>query len=216
MKIINWSDIKAVLFDMDGTMVDNNVFHMKAFQEFCRRHGYDLSEEEFKTKLSGKRNSEILRNMFGKDITDEQIKQYGDDKEAIYREMYAPHIKPVEGLHDFIQTLKKRNIKVAVATSGQEKNRRFVFEKLGFLDTFDVVTGEEHIVKGKPDPEIFLNTADKLGVSPKHCLVFEDSPSGVKGAKNAGMKVIGLSTTHTEEELREADGTIKNFSEINM
>jgi HAD superfamily hydrolase (TIGR01509 family) len=130
--------------------------------------------------------------------------------------LYAQDIRPVEGLHVLIDTLKKYGVKVAVATSGQEKNRIFVLEKLNFLDTFDAIVGEEHVTHGKPHPEVFLKAADAVGIDPKHCLVFEDSPSGVKGAKNAGMRVIGLLTSHTAEELKEADGVIKTFLELEV
>ena len=212
--VLDYSAIKAVIFDMDGTMVDNNEFHMRAFQEFCRRHGKILSDEEFMDKFVGRQNNHLMPMVFGEDLSQEEVEAYGDEKEAIYREMYADHIRPVFGLHDFLKLLKEKDIKVAIATGANEANRKFVLQKLDLIHTFDEIVGSEEIKHGKPEPDIFLATAEKLGISPEKCIVFEDAPAGITAAKRAGMEAVALTTTHTEDELKEADVVVKDFAEL--
>ncbi len=204
----------AVIFDMDGTMVNNNEFHMRAFQEFCRRHGKRLSDEEFMSKFVGRHNNQLMPMVFNKNLTQDEIDQYSDEKEAIYREIYAQHIQPVEGLHDFLNILKQHHIKVGVATGANMKNRNFTLQSLGLTDMFHEVVGGEEVTNGKPAPDVFLLTAKKLGVPPEKCIVIEDAPAGIEAAKNAGMLAIAITTTHTKEKLKEADLVIKDFSQL--
>jgi beta-phosphoglucomutase len=213
-KHLNLKSIKAVLFDMDGTMVHNLPFHNKAWQEFTNRHGFIVTEEEIKNKTSGKKNSQILPILLERQLSEEEIEKLGDEKEEIYRELYASHVTPIEGLSELVNKLKAKGIKVAVATTAQEKNRLFVLGELGLNSQIDVIVGEEHFTHGKPDPELFLKAAEKLGVKPEHCLVFDDAPIGVPTARAANMKIVGVLTTHEEAEFRGADLTIKNFSEL--
>ncbi len=104
---LDLQNIKAAIFDMDGTMVDNNEFHKKAFQKFCEQYGFELTEKDFMKNYSGRSNKQLMPKVFGRDLNDEEIERYADEKEALYREIYADHIKPVEGLRDFIEKLQK-------------------------------------------------------------------------------------------------------------
>src|SRR3972149_1758112 len=210
------NNIKAAIFDMDGTMINNMPYHRRAWLGFSRKHGLSLTEEEFKEKFSGKKNKEILEGLFRKALAQEEAKAYTEEKEQVYRDLYASFIKEIDGLSDLLRFLKSKGIKVAIATTAPEKNRSFALKKLGFEDTFDLVVGDEIVNKGKPDPEIYLITADKLQVEPEKCIVFEDSPPGVESAKRAGMKVIGILTTHSREELQKADLVINNYSELKL
>jgi HAD superfamily hydrolase (TIGR01509 family) len=146
----------------------------------------------------------------------EQVQQYAEEKEAIYRELYAPDIEEVTGLIKFIDDLQGRNIRTAIATTAPAKNREFALQSLGLEDRFEVILGDEHVVNGKPNPEIFLSTANELSVDPSECIVFEDSPPGVKAGKNAGMVVVGLLTSHASDELSEADYLVNDFTDINL
>lgn len=211
---INLSGIKAAIFDMDGTMINNMEYHQKAWAEFLKRHGISFTTEEFKEKISGKKNDQIFSLVFGKELSSEEIKQYTEEKEDLYRELYKPEIKEVPGLNNTIQELEKRDIKLAIATTAPEKNRNFGLKSLQLTDKFPIILGDEHVSHGKPHPEIYLETAKQLGVLPSECLVFEDSPPGVGSGKNAGMMVVGILTSHTAEQLHEADYTIKNFTEL--
>ena len=213
---LDLQNIKAAIFDMDGTMVDNNEFHKKAFQKFCKKYGFELSEDDFMKNYSGRSNKQLMPKVFGKELNNEEIKKYAEEKEALYRDIYADHIEPVEGLHDLIEKLQKKGIKVAIATGAIPKNREFVLSSLQLMDTFDIVVGDEEVQLGKPHPDIFLKTAEKLDISPEHCIVFEDAPAGISAAKKAGMKVIVLTTSHSEDALKDADLVIENFSQLEL
>jgi beta-phosphoglucomutase len=208
--------IEAVIFDMNGTMIDDMGFHNKAWVKFCKKYGFNLIEEEFKQKFSGKKNTDILPEVFGKTLTPDEIYKLSEEKEQIYREIYSSYIKEVTGLKDLINTLKEKALKVAIATTAIEPNRKFVLEALGLENEFNIILGDEHVTHGKPHPEIYLETAKKLGVEPSKCLVFEDSPSGVESGKNAGMKVVGVLTTHSKEDLKNADYWITDFTDIQL
>ena len=144
----------------------------------------------------------------------EEINSHAEKKEQLYRELYAPHIQEVRGLTEILQLLKSHNKKIAIATTAPKKNRDFGLEALGMSDIFSVVLGEEDITRGKPHPEIYLETAKRLGVTPDRCLVFEDSPPGVASGKSAGMTVVGLLTTHSEEELKDANYQVRDFTAV--
>lgn len=212
---LDLTNIQAALFDMDGTMVDNAPFHKKAWQEFYTRHGMELSDEDFRVKFSGKNNKQIFQMIVGEDISDEEVNTLADEKESIYRELYAKDIQPITGFYAFLDVLKQRGIKLAVATTAIKANREFILNTLNLNKYFDAVIGYEDVVKGKPDPEIFLKAAEKLGVHPENCIVFEDAPSGIEAAKRADMKTVGLLTSHTKEELN-ADIVITNFEELEI
>lgn len=209
------TNIHAVLFDMDGTMVDNTEYHKKAWQEFFKRHDMEFSEEDFRVKFSGKNNKQIFQMLFGEHISDEEVNTFADEKETIYRELYTDHVKPIAGLPEFLEELKQKGIKIAVATTAIKANRDFILNALKLNNTFDAVIGYEDVIKGKPDPEIFLKAADKLGVKPESCIVFEDAPSGIEAAKRAGMRTVGLLTSHTKEK-QNADIVIDNFRELKV
>ncbi len=213
---LDLNQFEAVIFDMDGTMVDNTPFHKKAWIEFCRRHGIDLTEEEFHEKISGKRNDAILEFLFGRKVEGQEYIELDEQKESIYRELYLPHLKEVPGLKEFLKKLASEEFKIGVATTSPYKNRTLVLETLELHKFFAVIVGGEDTRHGKPHPEIYLTAAGKLGVNPKKCLAFEDTPSGVKSAKSAGMTVVGVLTAHTKEELNEADYFIKDFTEIEI
>ena len=207
---------KAAIFDMDGTMIRNMAFHKKAWQEYLNRHGISLSEDEFRQKISGKKNDQIFELVFGRKLNGDELQKYSNEKEAIYRELYAPEIEEVEGLTELIEKLHEKNIKTAIATTAPAKNREFVLKALGLEGKFEVILGDEHVTFGKPHPEIYTATARALSVSPDECIVFEDSPPGVESGKNAGMKVIGLLTSHNSEELSQADYLVDDFTQVNI
>ena len=208
------TNVKAVIFDMDGTMINNMTYHKKAWREFFNRHDLTFSDEEFRQKISGKKNEQIFELVFNRQLSTEEIKKFTEEKEEIYRELYAPEIKEIEGLSHVIKSLKEKGIHLAIATTAPEKNRNFGLQALGLNGKFEVILGDEHVSKGKPDPEIYLETAKKLNIAPENCLVFEDTPPGVKAGKRAGMIVVGILSTHSKEELNKADYLVNDYSQI--
>ncbi len=211
---IDLGNIKAAIFDMDGTMINNMEYHQKAWAEFLKRYGVSFTSEEFKEKISGKKNNHIFALVFGEELTAEKETEYTEEKEAIYRELYKEEIKEVPGLHQTIKELESRAIKLAIATTAPRKNRQFGLETLNLEKTFPIILGDEDVKNGKPNPEIYLETAKKLNVEPNECIVFEDTPPGVDSGKNAGMTVVGILTTHTKEQLQNADYFLHDFTEI--
>jgi beta-phosphoglucomutase len=208
--------MEAAIFDMDGTMVRNMTYHKKAWQEYLAQHGIHLSEDEFREKISGKKNDQIFELVFGRKLSEEELAKYTAEKEQLYRDLYAPDIKEVEGLTSLITALCDRNIKIAIATTSPAANRQFVLKSLGLENKFQVILGDEHVRRGKPDPEIYISTANELSVPPSKCVVFEDSPPGVQSGKAAGMTVVGLLTSHSAEELPGADYLIRDFTGISI
>jgi len=200
----------AFLFDMDGVIVDSNPYHKIALKQFCKQHGYELSEEQLREKIYGRTNKDWIANLFGKlDAT--TLKKYADEKEALFRELYDKDVKPVEGLPEFLALMEAQKIPRAIATSAPRDNVDFTLEKTGLGKFFPVILDESFVTKGKPDPEIYLKTAAALAYKPRQCVVIEDSLSGVAAGKSAGCKVIGITTTHSREELVDTDLIVENF-----
>lgn len=210
--ILGQFDTKAVIFDLDGTLLDNNPYHLKSWIEYLKNTGRDISEEEFNLNFNGRTNKDVIEYIFKRKMTNEEILKYTLEKEALYRKLYQPFIKPVSGLIELLEILKNKNIPMAIATSGIQPNIDFMFENIPIKKYFKTVVNSSHITKGKPDPEIYLKVASLLDVAPKNCLVFEDAVVGIKAAKAAGMKVIAVATTQPKEELKEADRIVNDFT----
>ena len=204
---------KAFIFDMDGVIVDSNPYHKIALQQFCKKLGYDLSEEQLREKIYGRTNKDWITNLFG-DIGEAQIQRYAEEKEALYRQLYDKDITAVKGLVAFLEKMDKLSIARAVATSAPRTNVDFSLSKTHTERFFLTILDDSFVSRGKPDPEIYLKSAAALGYAPADCIVFEDSLSGVQAGKRAGCKVVGITTTHTPEELHETDFIITDFADL--
>jgi beta-phosphoglucomutase len=203
----------AFIFDMDGVIVDSNPFHKLSLKQFCKKYGRDLSEEQLIEKIYGRTNKDWLPNVFG-NLDSEKLRHYADEKEALFRELYKNDIVLVEGLEDFLKKLDAAKIPKAIATSAPRANVDFTLSKTDTEKFFPTILDDSFVSKGKPDPEIYLKAAAALGYKPENCIVFEDSLSGVKAGKAAGCKVVGITTTHTTQELKETDLNINNFIDL--
>ncbi|SHE38733.1 HAD family hydrolase [Flavisolibacter ginsengisoli] len=206
--------VNAAIFDLDGTLIDNNSYHLQSWLQYLKDMNRQMSEEEYKANVNGRTNKDVIEYIYQRKMDDEEAMKYAHEKEAIYRQLYAPYIKPVAGLLELLEKLRSLSIPMAIATSGIQVNIDFLFEHIPIRSYFDVIVNSAHISKGKPDPEIYIKTAELLKVSPAECLVFEDAVVGINSAKAAGMKVVGVLTTHKAEELSGADILIKDFSEL--
>jgi beta-phosphoglucomutase len=213
---ISAAKTKAVIFDMDGTMIANMHHHKLAWQTFVKKHNIRLSDEEFSKKISGKKNDQIFKILFGDQISAQEIVEYAEEKEQLYRDLYVKDIVEINGLSDFIDRLLARNIRIAIATTAPKKNRDFALRALKLEGKFEVILGDEHVSKGKPDPEIYTETALMMGVSPDECIVFEDSPPGIESGMKAKMTVVALLTSHAAEDINNADHVITDFTEVEV
>jgi beta-phosphoglucomutase len=200
----------AFIFDMDGVLIDSNPTHTIALRQFCAEHGFQLTEQQLREKIYGRTNRDWLLNLFGS-LPDETVRRYAYEKEALFRRLYTD-IKPLQGLLAFLKNMDLAGIPRAIATSAPRENVDFTIEHTGIGPYFQTILDDSFVSKGKPDPEIYLKSAAALGLDPRNCVVFEDSLSGVKAGKAAGCKVVGLTTTHTNEELSETDFNIENFN----
>ena len=201
----------AVIFDMDGVIIDSNPPHKIALRQFCEKYGYKLSDEELVNKIYGRTNKEWIATLFARPLTAAELTTYGEEKEKIFRDLYKKDITALPGLEDFLKKLDQHKISKAIGTSAPRSNVDFVLDELHLKKYFDVVLDESNVNHGKPNPEIYLKVAARLQFSPDRCIVFEDSLSGVASAKAAGSKVVGVTTTHTREELAHTDFVIDDF-----
>jgi len=200
---------QAFIFDMDGVLVDSNPTHRIALKQFCKQHGYDLTEQQLREMIYGRTNRDWLLNLFG-ELSDETLRQYAEEKESLFRSLYHD-IAPVDGLISFLDKLDVLKIPRAIATSAPRANVDFTLMHTGMEKYFSTMLDDSFVSVGKPDPEIYLKSASALGFGPAQCVVFEDSLSGVLAARRAGCKVVGITTTHTADELADADLIIDNF-----
>lgn len=203
----------AFVFDMDGVLVDTNPHHKIALREFAARHGYALSEEDLIKKIYGRTNKEWIPNLFDRSLTAAEVARFGEEKEKLFRDLYEKDITEVAGLSTFLAQAAQLGIRMAIGTSAPRSNVDFVLRHTGIGKFFSVILDESHVTLGKPNPEIYLNCASALHFPADRCVVFEDSLSGVAAGRAAGSPVVGVSTTHTAEEL----GTkvvIRDFTEI--
>lgn len=195
---------KALLFDLDGTLVNNMMVHHRAWQRKLQELGLDYSLERVKEEIHGV-NLEILERLFGDKYTHEERVQIAWDKEAAYREIFAPelHDNVVAGAMAFIRQAHELGVPMAIGTAGPEENAFFVVDHLELQPYMGHIVHSGMVTNGKPDPEVYQQAADGIGVSLEECIIFEDSVTGAQAAKNAGCPVVVLTTTHVEDEFAE-------------
>lgn len=201
------------IFDMDGVIIDSNPFHKIALKQFCQKYGHDLSEEQLREKIYGRTNKDWIANVFGQ-IDEAKLRSYADEKEALFRKLYEHDIHVLNGLISFLEAMDRLGIPRAIATSAPRANVDFTLGRTGIEKYFPVILDDSFVSKGKPDPEIYLKAVAALKLAPGNCVVFEDSLSGVAAGKAAGCKVVGITTTHSIEELSETDLVVGDFREI--
>jgi beta-phosphoglucomutase len=209
------SEAFAVIFDMDGTLIDNTPYHFKSWQMLFKKYGKgELSKHDYYTSISGVPVMETIKRVFGDDHDEAQLKALLNEKEEFYRAAYAPYVAPVNGLKNFLTELKNAGVKMAMATSATVQDIDFILDRIPIRSDFDAIVNSTMVSKPKPDPQIFLKAAEKLSMDPANCIVFEDSLAGIKAANSAGMKVAGITTGHTAAELHPVNLVINDYSEL--
>jgi HAD superfamily hydrolase (TIGR01509 family) len=184
---------------MDGVIVDSNPVHREAWLVYNRRFGIETTEA-MQQRMYGKRNDEIILDFFGHSLTPAEVFQRGADKEALYREMMRPLLPGafVPGLREFIE--RHADLAIGLGTNAEPPNVKFILEESGLAHFFSAVVDGHQVRNAKPAPDIYLEVARRLNVPPAECVVFEDSFSGVAAALAAGMRVVGVRTTHRHFE----------------
>lgn len=205
---------KAIIFDMDGTIVQSTEADYLAWKMVFEEHGRKLSFEDY-GPLLGIKSAEVARKELG---LEGEAQQEALQKKLLYfEEIIAEEgIKPVPYVEDLLMHLSALPIKLALATSSRRKKMELVMKKLNLLKYFEVIVAGEDVLHGKPAPDIFLTVAERLDLKPEECVVIEDAAMGVKAAKNAGMKCIAITTTHAKELLQDADIIIDSYKGLNF
>ncbi|HRP43310.1 MAG TPA: HAD family phosphatase [Ginsengibacter sp.] len=206
--------IRTVIFDLDGTLLDNNPYHLTSWLEYLKEKNIHITREEYDTHMNGRTNKDAIEYVFNRKMDESELRKIIEEKEAVYRKIYASHIRPIDGLLSFLELLAHLKIKMGIATSGIQPNIDFMFDHIPIKKYFSAVVNSSHIKKGKPDPEIFITTARQLYTAPAECLVFEDSLPGVEAALRAGMHVIAITTSHEPEAFHSVDMAIANYNQI--
>jgi HAD superfamily hydrolase (TIGR01509 family) len=198
----------ALIFDMDGVLIDSNPAHREVWVAYNRLHGIDTTEAMLQG-MYGRRNDEIVRDFFGPGLSSEEVARHGAAKERLYRETIAGRVEQmlVPGLQAFLREYQGAHM--AVATNAEPENVELVLDQGRIRPYFQVVLDGHQVRKPKPDPAIYRLAAQRLGVAERNCIVFEDSTSGVQAAGAAGMRIVGVLTT--EDNLSSVDICANNF-----
>lgn len=190
---------KALLFDLNGTMVDDMHYHIKAWHRISAELGAQLSMEAVKAECYGK-NAEVLERIFPGRFSLEEKNKISVEKEIQYRHEFKPFLKLIDGLDLFLKKARQQGWKMAIGSAAIMSNVDFVLDGLQIRHYFDAVISADEVNNSKPDPETFLRGAAALGADPARCIVWEDAPKGVESALNAGMKSVVLTTMHEAHE----------------
>ena len=210
---------RGIIFDVDGTMVDNKDYHEQAWFELCKRHAIELTAEEYCTRIHARTNDKIIPDIFGADISRKAADIIALEKETIYRDLYRSHVRPLPGLIRFLDEIKANSIPCAAASNSPAGNVNFVLDELGIRHYFASVISADDVSHGKPDPEIFLTSAKRLGLPPPQCIVFEDSAPGFEAARRAGCPYIVIAIGADNEHLTRSDGAVaiyQDYTKITM
>jgi len=211
--------IKAVIFDMDGVIIDNQPYQKMSFKQLFAEINYQISDKEFATaikKLRGRPIKMYIEEFFRAHYNEKEMKELHQRRDEIYKIIFKQNFKAVAGFVDFINELRKTNFLLAVATSSTQELLDFTMDNLNVRDNFDLMMTADGIKNSKPHPEIYLETAKRLQVMPEQCLVFEDSFAGVESAQSANMRVALVTTSHKKEEFKNINLAINNFTEIKV
>jgi HAD superfamily hydrolase (TIGR01509 family) len=209
--------IHAVVFDMDGTLVDNMALHAEAFAAFGARHGLPPLTASDRARLDGRRNSEIFPILFGRDMPPGESAAFEAEKESLYREISRGRLAPLPGAVALLDLLGARGIAVALATSAPAPNVTHTLCEIGLTSRFPIIVRGDEVPHGKPAPDVFLAAAARVGADPRRCLAFEDAPMGVAAAKAAGMLCGAVTTSFSAAHLMALpappDFTSRDFDE---
>lgn len=204
---------KAVIFDVDGVLVDSNEAHLVAFQKLGETLGVPFTADFF-GRVLGMHNTQIFPLWLGSRVTRADAERYGERKEEFYRELAVSKLREIPGSVDLVRRVRAAGFKTGVGSSGPRENVALALKTLGIADAFDAVITGSDITMGKPDPEIFLKAAAGLRLDPVHCVVIEDAPSGVQAALAAGMPVIAITTSRPAADLSHATLVVGRHPDI--
>ena len=205
------------VFDIDGTIVDNMQFHTHAFEIFTQRHGLPPFTKQMRARLDGKRNRDIFPVLFARELTEDDIRRFSEEKEGLYRELSRGRLVPLRGLVALLEAAERRGVAVSFATSAPAENVQHTLTELGLASRMANVLRSDTVPRGKPHPDVFLAAAERLGVPATACIAFEDAPAGLAAARAAQMTCVALTTNFSAAELAAheapADHVVADFED---
>lgn len=191
------------IFDMDGVVIDSNPFHKIAWENFLTRLDYPFDDQLFDNVLSGRTGPTSLRLLFGENLSQDKIDIYLEEVDGNYQSILreSKDVRPIAGVHAFLDKISVNGMRLALATSAPELNIELGLQKLKLENTFEHIVGKVDVSHGKPHPEVYLKSMELLGMTAENCIVFEDSKAGIQSARSAGIKVVGIASAHSKEVL---------------
>ena len=211
--------LKAIIFDLDGTLVDSLPYHHESWRIFFKKNNIEENDfDEIYKNYKGGGTLELMTSVFGDIYTKDELEKMSDDKEVIFRDIYRSKIVPINGLRKFLDNLKKNNILLSIGSNAIRKNVLMTIKELGITNYFSSIICGDEVSKGKPDPEMYIKTLSNLKVNKNECIIFEDSIEGVTAAKNANIKAIGVTSSQSSEILKSVGAfkTIEDYTKISI
>ena len=210
--------VAGVVFDIDGTLLDNMPFHIEAFEAFTAAHGLPPLTLEMRKWMDGRRNSDIFPRLFERAMTESEIATLSYEKESAYRRLSAGRLTPLPGLMRLVDGLDAAAVPIALATSAPRENVEHTLRELDLASRLTVIARSDEVAHGKPEPDVFLEAARKLGVEAADCVAFEDAPMGIVAAARAGMTVVAVTTSYPPDVLAGTDPppalVVSHFDEL--
>jgi beta-phosphoglucomutase-like phosphatase (HAD superfamily) len=198
---IHSAPVEALIFDMDGTMIDSMGHHAQSWDLFARQHGLCIDLDDLMRRTTGRTGAECMRVLFERDMDDAEAWTLITQKEQIYRDLFAPVFAEVAGFKAFAAQTLVKGLKLGVGTAGDKHNIAFAMSHLKMATPPLAIVGGDEGLPGKPEPAIFLEVANRLQASTSGCIVFEDAPFGIEAARRAGMRAVAVCSTHTPAQL---------------
>ncbi|WP_167855633.1 HAD family hydrolase [Hymenobacter fodinae] len=204
----------ALIFDMDGVLIDNTAFQARAFQFLFRDLGLTTNALQLLRRLNGMPATKILETVFTNPVPKKQLESYADQREFLYRVLYWEKRREVAGLTSFLEAARAAGFKIGLGTGSINDTISYIIDHLDLRRHFDVIVGKDDVDRGKPHADTYTVTARELGVPPERCLVFEDALMGEQAAYKAGMRCIALSTSIKSDKFQAPLKVVKDFTEI--
>ena len=206
--------MKAVILDMDGTVVDTTRIEYDAWKQMFEEQQVEFPYEEY-IQVLGAKGSEIVQERI--DASEDKIEQLLEKKEMYFKQLVEKNsLQLIPDVEKVLQECRKLNLKMALATGSSQEKLDFILERFQISQYFDAFVTADDVENGKPDPEVFLKAAHKLNVPPQECVVMEDATNGVEAAKNAGMRCIAITSTRGKDQLQQADLVIEQYRELSI
>ncbi len=207
------NEIAAVIFDMDGVLIDSSDAHYESWRRLAADVGADITLEQFADTF-GRQNRDVIPALFGDRIDGRDVEELGETKERYYRELIRKNVPVLPGAADLVRACEREGMSTAVGSSGHPENIAIALAAIGVADVFGAVVTGYDVTAGKPEPQVFLLAAERLGIAPECCAVIEDAPAGLEAARAAGMTAIGVTSGHAREKLTRAHLIVDSLNEL--